>query len=561
MLMILCGFFCELPQNPRTIDNAGVTRQTLTAIPVTVPVNSVYPCTVLVRYPEFIDSFTVVKSVNSGNPERIAGAAVDDDTTLLFSLHLPEPASYVITLLIYKGDRVDSLSTAVDVFSTTPLVAAAQTRVVTMVDSQTAVRFTAADPDSNLLAYILISGNAVPDTQQFHAGERAAATIRQELPVSLLTALHDTLVRFSAVVMDEDSQTSAAALCTLIVRDTVHPAITPLPPFNDSVRTVVKLPDTLRAVAVDNWAIDSVKFGGGRVSFSNGDTVRVVINKLDSGKTVDTLDAWDPAGNRTAIGIAMHYSGPKVYPPKIIPFYQTVNEGGRFDTVYLDQKVTITDSAATYGKDALRWTVAVTAKDSGMTVEFDSSKRALSIAGPAGELFRDRSVVLNLTVTDPAGQSDVLHGAMFIMVEKNDPPRITVKGQGRFFDSPFDTLRLDTCGHDPEKNAQLSWTITRGAYFYPLFLKITRCTGIIIDKTTPTPVCFDYPTGKVLILPDTVAIKAVPSTQEAIFDTLLFSLKGVTAGDTAETMKRIPFSWGRMKVWIPIEIPEFYLRQ
>ena len=207
---------CELPQNPRNADNAGIVKETITAIPDTVPVNSVYPCTLLIRYPEFIDSFAVFKCVNSDETDKIAGGAVGDDTVFVFSVYLPEPASYVITLLIYKEDSIDSLVATAFIFSTTPVVAASQSRIETMVENSAEVQFDVSDPDSNLLDYILTSDNSTPDTQQFRASQRAAATIRKELPVSFLSALQVTQVRYSVVVTDEDNQQSAAALCTLV---------------------------------------------------------------------------------------------------------------------------------------------------------------------------------------------------------------------------------------------------------------------------------------------------------------------------------------------------------
>ena len=561
-LIILCGLFCELPENPRNIDSAGVTYQTLTAIPDRVPMNSVYPCTVVVQYPEFIDSFAVEKSMNSGTAEKIAGSSVVDDTVLTFSVFLPEQASYTVTLLIYKKDRVDSITHAITVFSTIPLVTAAKTRIVTNIDGGAAVvLFDVSDPDSNLLGYSLMQGSVLIEQQEFSASKRARATILKEFSASSLIAMRDTLIRFSVIVTDLDSQISATAVCTLIVRDTTVPAIDPLPPHRDTVRTVVKLPDTIRAVVSDNWIIDSVKFAGNRISFTVGDTVQTIINQLDSGTTIDSLEAWDIAGNRTVIGIALRYSGPKVYPPKIATIFQTVSEGGRFDTIYLDRKVTITDPEATYGKDSLRWKMVVDTIDSGMAVHFDSSARTLYVSGPAGELFHDRLVGLSLTVTDPAGYSGALNGATFVMVEKDDPPRITLKGQGEIFGVPFDTLRLDTCGYDPEKNAQLSWSIDRGTYFYDSSLFVIRCTGLKLDPIDKSPVCFTIPTGKVLILPDSAAVASFPISQNVLSDTLLFTLRSITAGDTVETMKKVAFTWGRIQIVIPIEIPEFHLRK
>jgi hypothetical protein len=256
----------------------------------------------------------------------------------------------------------------------------------------------------------------------------------------------------------------------------------------------------------------------------------------------------------------MRYSGPKVYPPTLTSFFQTVNEGERFDTVFLDKRVTITDTAAKYGKSALRWSVRVDSLGNGMSPLLDTAARTLVVTGPSGELLYSRMTQLTLTVTDPAGLSASATGTFF-MVEKNDPPRITVSGQGKLFNGAFDTLKLDTCGNDPERNTQLVWTISRGKYFYADFLKTTRCTGLILPKqTTGTKLpCVEVATGKVMIRPDTLALKAIPATQDLVIDTLLFSLKSIAAGDTVEVFKKVQFSWGRLKIYIPIDIPQFKL--
>lgn len=162
--------------------------------------------------------------------------------------------------------------------------------------------------------------------------------------------------------------------------------------------------------------------------------------------------------------------------------------------------------------------------------------------------------VLSVTVTDPAGHSASLNGVTFIMVEKNDPPRITLKGQGKIFGNPFDTLKLDTCGHDPEGNARLSWVIERGRYFYPESVYVDRCTNSTIDLPR---ICYKMFSGKVLILADADSMATLP-VSAGVVDTLRFRLKSIDATDTMETSRNVVFTWGRLKIITPIEIPELF---
>jgi len=557
LCIVACFLFCELPENPCNINNAGIVNETLTALPETVPVNSVYQCTLTVRYPEFIDSFSVFASKSAGSPFRMAGASVGDDTTLVFQVHLQEAATWDLSLYLYRGPFVDTVSGTVSVFSTTPSVNAVASETAVFIGNDAEVSFEASDPDSNLFKYtVLVGEGGTPDTQQFLAGERAQAQISRQISASGLRSFRDTSVLFFVSVIDEDGQAGASAVCTLTIRDTAAPSITLLPPlFHDSVHTVASLPETLYAKVNDSWAVDSVKFAESRLSFAGGDTVAIMINSLDSGTTVDTLKAWDPAGNCSSVSISLFYDGPKVYPPSLTPFYQTATEGEAFDTVFLDSKVTITDPDADYGKDSLLWSVKIDTVDSGMAVGFDSVARILTVTGPSGELFHDRMAVLSVTVTDPAGQSASLNGVTFIMVEKNDPPRITLKGQGKIFGNPFDTLKLDTCGHDPEGNASLFWVIERGRYFYPESTYVDRCAN---TKITDLPrICYKVFSGKVLILADADSIATLP-VAAGVVDTLKFRLKSIDAADTMETSRDVVFTWGRLKIIDPIEIPELH---
>ncbi len=566
--VVLTFLFCELPQNPRNPESAGVEQETLTRLPEMSAVNTVFACTVSVLYPEFVDSFALFQSVDAATPVKLSGTPIGDDSLIVLSIEVPLPAAYTFTFLLYKTAGVDSVVASIAAFATTPSVVALETRRTVPVGDTVSFTFTVTDPDSNLLEYTYSGGMFTDKKYPFLASERAEATVICPLTADQVKALRDTIMFFSFAATDEKGQVSPAVLCTLIVVDESAPVIGTVDPLGDSLYSVAVLPDTIRLTVKDAWRVDSVKYGGARVVFSHGDTVVVPLGSLDSGTTLDSLEAWDPAGNRTVKTIQIHYAGAKVYAPKITPFFQTINEREQFDTVFLDQKVTITDTAATYGKDSLHWSVATDTGDNDMVVHYDSLRRALIVTAPQGEIFHNRIAVLSATVTDPAGVSTTLHGITFLMVEKNDGPIITCKGQKKIFNSAFDTLILDSCGYDPENNARLYWNIERGTYFYPDSLKTIVCPsqkGTGRDPLDPIIVvgCFLNFTGRVRIAPDTLLTKTIPSSQDTLVDTLRFTVKSVTGGDTAQTSMDIPYIWYRFNfipldtgiTIIPVELP------
>lgn len=520
-----------------------VSNETVSEIPDSIPIKSFFQCSVSVRYPDAIDSFAVVRSDVNADYSRKSYTGAVTDSLLVFDVSFPDSGSHTYSILFYCDTYVDSVTKTSFVFSTIPVVSASETNVSSYLDDSLMITFTAEDPDSNLLKYILSSDGGLAVDKQFLAGEQTEATVERELPLSYILALQDTVDLISFSVMDEDSQYSSTVLCTLQVVDTIKPEITSdVATLIDSIYTVSALPDTLTMNVTDNWHVDSVKFGGEKMPIDADGTVAIELVQLDSGTTLDSIEAWDRAGNRKSLEVRLYYSGPMIFQPDIAPIFQTVNEGSLFDTVYLDDKVTITDTAATYTKDSLRWSVETDTSDSGMHIHFDSLHRTLYVQAPEGEIHRDRIAVLSVTVVDPAGISKTQHGATFLIIEKDDPPRITLKGQNKTFGTPFDTLKLDTCGFDPEGANRLIWTIKRGTYFYPDSIYTKKC--IEIGGHT----CFSLFSGRVAIVEDTTKTKNVIS----ISDTLTFTLKSVTAGDTATTSKKVPFVW-RASIIIPLD--------
>ena len=546
-LSALFTLFCELPPDPHNVGNATFQEENLTALPDSIPQNLMYSCTLTVRFPEFIDSFSVFRSVDNGTPVKFAGSIVEDnDTLLVFPVPFLQPGQQTVSVYLYKNILTDTLTNTVNVFSTHPSITADVTRFTVVPGDSVTLRFEASDPDSNLLEYHFGRNGTITDTIPFLAGERSTASVEKTIPATLLKQFSDTVSLFTFTVMDFDSQTSPTLLCSLVIRDTLSPGIDFIPPLADTGYTVAGLPDTLLVKIRDNWGIDSMKYSGKRTVFHSDDTLMIVIGDLDSGKTVDSVEAWDRAGNRSVSAITLNYSGPRIFPAKIATIFHTVDEHESFDTIHLDDRVTITDTAATYGKESLRWSITVDSADSGMAYDFDSLNRTLVVSGPDEELFYNRILVLTLEVTDPNSVTSVLHGATFIMIEKDDPPVITYNGQRKLTGTQFDTLRLDTLGHDPEKKGVLQWSITRGDYFYPESTYILNCPSI--RGKDPIAGCYLQFTGKIRILPDSAAIGG----NTVVNDTLLFTLKNIVAGDTSSVSAKVPFSWYSFVV-IPLD--------
>ena len=524
-----------------------ISNETVSAIPDSLPFKLFLPCTVSVHNPDCIDSVIVVRSDSNGEYSRTTVSGTTSEEDIGFDISFPDTGFQVVGVLLFCGAYIDTLVDTLYVFSTIPIAAAAESVQRSFLDDGCSVEFTVSDPDSNLLKYRLTAAGEGSEEVQFLAGERHEATVSKSLPLSYLVSLTDTINLISLVVMDEDSQSSSVAVCTLMITDTLPPELTSTnTSLFDTVQTIVSLPDTIPLSVNDNWQVDSVKFDGQLLTIGDSGDAAVQLVQLDSGRTGHEIEVWDRADTRTARSVELYYSGPKVYPPVIASIIQTINEGEHFDTVYLDDFVTITNPDPAYTKDSLEWSIAIDNADSGMTVHFDSVDRTLFIQAPSGEIYRNRMVTLSVTVTDPLDVSRTRNGVTFMMVEQDDPPRITINGQIRKFGTPFDTLKLDTCGYDPEGKGVLSWTIEKGNYFYPDSVEVKHCLSIGIN-----PICRWLFTGRVAIVPDTAKTNHVV-LGATISDTLLFTLKNTTAEVTTSKSMKVPFTWRGLQI-IPAE--------
>lgn len=537
IIIVYSFLFCELPQNPRNIDNAGIRNlKSIDSIKSRIPINTTVPCTVIIKYPEFLDSVSIFLSFE--NKVKIATKILANhersDTLFLFELPFVYDGVGEICIHWYKVNNTqDSICKSVTVYKTIPIAEALQNKVIENIDDSINIKFRAIDPDSNLFSYSVSyykkNTSILMEEKEFLASQRFVGEISIPLSLKFLKEVADTQTIFSFKVMDEMKQESNIANCTLIIKDTLPPLINLLGWSEEKSKKVSSLPETVKTVVSDNWKVDSIKYNNKILNIIKKDTFEIVITDLDSGENLCVVEAWDKRGNYSKKEFKIIYEGKKIYPPEIKRFSQTINERELFQSVNLDDYVTITNPQATYSKEAIKWKVTVEYADSQMKVEYDSLSRRLSVTGPSGEIFYDRSLLLSLTACTPDTHCNSIHGILFMMKEINDPPVIKVKGQSKLFGIPFDTLLLDTCAYDPEGNSNLRffWTIQRGKYFYPesVFTNTKLCRE--------GSICFPIKlfTGKIAIQPDTTKTKIVPSN-ESIIDSLRFILKSVELGKT-----------------------------
>jgi hypothetical protein len=310
--------------------------------------------------------------------------------------------------------------------------------------------FVLTDPDSNLLAYFINRNGIRADTVDIKVANRAF--LEDTITADSISNLQ-RINYFSIEAFDTDSQYSSSALCTLVVIDTVFPVVSHAQPLTDSKITAASLPCTAKVIVSDDWGIDSVKVSGVQWNLPEEDTLWIIKTSLDTGLTKDSVQAWDRGGNRTAFFFYYEYHGVIRYPPQLKPIVAApIFEREKFDTLYLDSYVIITDTSARYSKDSLVWTVSVDSPDSIVKHLFDPVKRTLYVNVPDVEIGIDRYISLTIKVTDPRGESAVLPRVSFWVKEKNDPPVITIKDQVKPYGYAFDTLLLEKCGYDSDLN-------------------------------------------------------------------------------------------------------------
>jgi hypothetical protein len=533
---------CTLPLDPaKNPKYSGIIDENVSNLPSVAPMGTVYNCTLSIRYPSLIDSFTIQKRTNDMTFVIASGDSVGD--TLLFTIDFLQPDDYTLIVILYKTEYTDTLQKRMSVFSTVPASQFSSTRYTMHSGENISFPFTLSDPDSNLLEYYIHRNGIITDTIDVKVANRAAleGTIVSDSGVKL-----QKVNIYSVEAMDVDSQFSKSAICTVTVADTVFPKVSMVQSLIDSKLTVATLPCTVGVIISDNWYIDSVKVSGLHWNLPEKDTLWIVKTFLDTGLTKDSIEAWDRGANRTAFRYVMEYHGVVQYPPQLKPVtIAPIFEHEKFDTLYLDSYVVITDTSAKYTKDSLTWTITVDSADSMIKHIFDPVKRTLYVRVPDTEIGVGRYTSLTIKVTDPKGLSDILHRVSFWVLEKNDAPVIKIKNQVKQFNAAFDTLTLDSCGLDSDPLDRITWKIEAGKYFKPDSIYSTfRLVTLKSTATIKNPL--RYFTGRVAIIPDTTKFKPsmIPIGTLELTDSLRFT---VTDGELT-TEKYVRFVWNRFQI-------------
>jgi hypothetical protein len=533
-------YTCTLPTDPaKNPKYAKIEKENVSTLPSVVPMGSVYKCTLLVALPELIDSFTISKSTPNANVVLASGDSVGD--TILFTLELLQPDSYQISIILYKSQYVDTLKKQITVFSTIPLSSFSASSFTMHFGEKFTIPFTLKDPDSNLMRYTISRNGIRTDSVDVKVADRAGLS-GVIIPDSGLNLLKLNYYKVEAV--DVNSQYSTAALCTLVVVDTVPPKILSFTTMSDSKLLVPALPCTIGVTIADNWSLDSVKVSGAHVNLPGKDTIRIVKTFLDTGLTADSVEVWDRGKNRSVLKYKLEYHGAVQHPPELKPIVVTpILERGKFDTLHLDSYVEITDTAAHYSKDSLAWTITVETPDSIMNIVFDPVKRTLFVNVPSVEIGKDRYIALNIKVTDPKGLSDILYRVSFWVMEKNDAPVISIKNQITSFGAAFDTLLLGKSAFDSDPSDRISWKIEGGKYFKPDSIYTSLIKDITLKAATSIIKPIRTFTGRVAIIPDTTKFipAKVPLTTQEIVDSLKFT---ASDGKLSES-KYVKFTWTR----------------
>jgi hypothetical protein len=319
-----------------------------------------YACSCTVTHPELADSLQARLIYGSTDTVLVRTKAA---AGMGFRITVPAVGAFSIRVnMSLLGGGSDSATKALVGYIQTPVVTpdSAVYHVILPLDSFN-FNFTAIGPDSNLRFGYTWIDTAVAQTQTtafvalkpFH--ETFSRTIH---PLLLHAALHAPLI-CHAYAIDADSLFSAVASCTLYVTDTTKPGIRLLAP--DTAIVITTLPVPIKAIVTDLAGVNTVTFNGASMVLSTNDTASYVASSIDSGKSLDSIIAFDNSGNRAALVFPLKYAGKKLYPPQIKDLSRATTEGHPFDSLYLDTCVIITDTSiktvATYKKDSLSWLI------------------------------------------------------------------------------------------------------------------------------------------------------------------------------------------------------------
>lgn len=533
-------FYCSCSNSDSGVStssqDAEIINENFSKIPSMIPIGTIYPCTLTVTNHDLIDNYTVFKT--SGEITTVITSATPSQDNIVFDLSFLQQGDYSITVILYKASFRDTLQKQIRVISTVPLSIFAQSSYHIHANNLLTIPYTLSDPDSNMVQYLIRCNGLPADTNNI----TAAQSIHLEGTLSIVAGADLQRINIYSIEVVDASKFTTVAICTVAVKDSVLPSIIPVRPLTNQTLSVTVLPCTTMFVVSDNWFVDSVKVSGFHQKFLDIDTIKIIKTFLDTGITVDSIEVWDRGLNRSVSRFSIHYSGLVQYPPKLKPITVTpIFEHQKFDTLYLDSFVFITDPESRYSKDSLVWTIKVDSVDTLLKQVFDPLRRSLYIHVPDVEVGVDRYTSFTIKVTDLKGLTDELQQVSFRVLVKNEAPVITIKDQSKKFGDAFDTLTLDKCATDSDLNDKVSWQIEAGRYFKPDSIWS-------VGTGSATKSSFS---GRVAIIPDTLKFKpaTVPNSTYEIVDSLKFT---ASDGDTT-AFKFVTFTWTRGPVIIDIE--------
>jgi hypothetical protein len=474
-VMLISGaalfLICAPAQSPYTnpadakilIDNS---LRSLDARSDSVKVFTAVQCTVELYLPKLIDSFYVHLSGNGGDSVIASGAVTG--TPFTFPLSVSVPGVYGLTIVVVKKDKsADTLVKTITVYAMSPVVTPdAPAHTVVLPADSFSFKFTVTDPDSNVWkAYTwLDSASGASQEISFAPKTHSIVITRTVKGSALLAALHAPVVCYAVAIDFPDSNVSKVAACTLHVKDTLAPQIVLLPP-TDTVNSASS-PVTIKALVTDYVGVDSVSFNGTPMVFSN-DTA-LFFAALDSGKHIDTIVAFDKAGNKGKLVFTLAVQGKVHIPPQIKDLSRATSEGLPFDSIWLDTFVIIADTSihdtVTYKKDSLSWVITDSAGVSiiappghRIKIPFPSDSAIWGMYKLTFKLY-DKNITKLYDTKQPT----------FFITQANFPPVITLYPYQCFRNILADTINLNalTSVHDPNDPASsLTWTFTKGKHF------------------------------------------------------------------------------------------------
>ena len=490
-LLITCAPPDSPMNNPSRAHIDGI--HSLLSLGSEVPYQTAYPCTVKVKNSQFLDSF-YVQSTYDNTTTMLASGTVGGDSIITFAFAPQQVGEYELLVYVTRTDDTrDTITVVVEAFDPSPWIQPQQMRYTVHLKDSVTLQFTLHDRTGDLKFAMLWQDSVKqdPDVMKTLVSDSQAIVTQKVAYPSLDTAV------WLIQAVDNALHASAVISCTVYVSDTLPPVISQAhlkPSFGDTLVNV--LPCTLTVRVTDDSPIDSVKFGGNTLSrIGAGDTFRLVTSALDSGKFTYMLRAWDRAGNSDSQAMSITYTGAKKYPPALTVKLagQTVRENVAFKAIHLDSCVTI-DPLSPYSIDSLVWTITEEDTAGRLHLAYNQSAKTVTITPPDSEWFGSEIMVFRVTAPGANGYAERI--LTFTVDSINDPPVITYKGQSKWSGTTFDTVWLDTLGHDPDcDSSKLVWSFTAGKKYMASIVAYKKCTGGIGG------LCLYIPTRTVAFIP------------------------------------------------------------